>query len=465
MEAFRLSGEAPAFYVENSRSKLSYGELGGRVLALRQLLRQLPRPALVFQFSGNNVSAVCVYLACLAEKIPLGLAEPTASARDGIIRSYAPTAVVIPVGEPGPIAHRLFCEVPGSELVVWMRDDGASYGVVPDAKLALLLMTSGSTGDAKLVRLTLANLLANAAAISSYLALTPDEIAIQSLPFHYSFGLSVLNSHLLAGGAIALTRHSFMRPEFWSAFDDCRCTSFAGVPYMYETLHRLRTNPAARPTLKTLTQAGGSLRPEIARHFNAAAEGGEARLFIMYGQTEATARIAFVPPERLWEKIGTIGVAIPGGELWLESVEGESDRQLYYRGANVMMGYALGPADLARGDEMKGVLPTGDLADRDADGFFRITGRLSRFAKLFGKRINLAPVEVRAEAKTGRTAAAIDGGERLRIFLEGADGEQVETVRLHIADWLGVPPGAVQVTAIDLIPLTPSGKKNYKALA
>jgi acyl-CoA synthetase (AMP-forming)/AMP-acid ligase II len=468
IEAIDFMTDSPALLVEGPGQVVSYRELGRRVDAVRDMLRELPRPALVFLFANNSVAGIAAYLACLAERIPLGFGEPSASARAKVIEAYAPTAVFVPAGEVDlPIDYELSGVLEGGGLELWQRLGDVPFAVKPHANLALLLATSGSTGDAKFVRLSLANLVANARSIATYLDLGPHEIAIQSLPIHYSYGLSVLNSHLLSGAAVALTSHSFMRPEFWRSADDCRCTSFAGVPYMYETLHRLRLMPTDRPALRTLTQAGGHLRVELVRHFHEGATRRNRRLFVMYGQTEATARISYVPPERLTEKAGSIGVAIPDGELWLEPVEGggAAMRQLYYRGPNVMMGYATVPADLARGDEHAGVLATGDLGESDVDGYIRITGRLARFAKLFGKRINLAGLEGEIEKLFPVRAAALDGSDRLKIYLEGGDVDVGAKIREHLAGLLGVPPLSIKVELLAQLPLTASGKKNYRALA
>lgn len=465
MIAFGVNKKDVALLMADSGHAVRYGELDEWIEANRQLLRGLPRPALAFQFAPNSDGAVASYLACLAEGVPLGLGEPAITSRTRVIEAYLPSALILPAKETAPEQYEIVGGMSGGELRLWRRSSGA-YHVTPHRDLALLLATSGSTGDAKFVRLSLANLQANARSISTYLGLEPGEIAIQSLPLHYSYGLSVLNSHLLAGAAVALTSHSFIRPEFWRVVDDCSCTSFAGVPYMYETLHRLRLQPTRRSALRTLTQAGGHLRVDLVRHFNDSAKGNDARFFVMYGQTEATARIAYVPPDRLADKIGTIGIAIPGGELWLEPVDGDATvQQLHYRGANVMLGYATGPLDLARGDDQRGVLATGDLAERDADGFFRLTGRLARFAKLFGKRINLAGIEAEVEKMFSIRTAALDGGDRLRVLLEGSDEPVAAKVRAYLADWLGVPPLALNVVLITQIPLTASGKKDYKALA
>jgi acyl-CoA synthetase (AMP-forming)/AMP-acid ligase II len=462
--AIDFTGDEVALVDADRARTVSYAELGALVEKLRDRLRLLPRPALAFQFCPNSVGAVAAYLACLAEKIPLGLAEPAVELRSRVMAAYRPTMLVLPVGDAAPEEYERMSELPDEGIVCWRRREGA-YPVKPHPDLALLLATSGSTGDAKFVRLSLENLQANAESIACYLELHPGENAAQGLPFHYSYGLSVLNSHLVAHGAVTIVGSSFMRPEFWAAVDRHRCTSFAGVPYMYETLQRLAVNPFGRPSLRTLTQAGGHLRLEVVTRFHRWANEAAGRMFVMYGQTEATARIAYVPADRLAEKMGTIGVAIPGGELWLEPVaEDPALQELHYRGANVMLGYAQGPADLALGDEMGGDLATGDLAESDAEGFFRLTGRLARLAKLFGKRVNLASIEQEVERHFSLRTAAVENGDGLKLFLEMADEAQAGRVRAHLSSLLGVTPVALKPVLIDRLPLTASGKKNYKAL-
>jgi acyl-CoA synthetase (AMP-forming)/AMP-acid ligase II len=344
------------------------------------------------------------------------------------------------------------------------RPTSASEAVA-HADLALLLTTSGSTGSPKLVRLTARNLEANARSITEYLGLGPAERAVQSLPMYYSYGLSVLNSHLLAGGSVVLTPHSFMRPEFWRDVDEQRATSFAGVPYMYETLHRLRFDPARHPSLRTLTQAGGALRRELTSHFHARCAAAGARLVVMYGQTEATARISYVPPERLAEKVGSIGRAIPGGTLRLERLEGMDGAaaELVYEGPNVMMGYAETPADLALGDVQRGVLRTGDLGAVDADGYFSVVGRLKRFAKLFGRRVSLEDVERELESAFPVRAIATEAGERLQVCVAAEAAVADDALVAHLARFLAVPPSAIALRRLAELPLTATGKKDYKA--
>ncbi len=322
--------------------------------------------------------------------------------------------------------------------------------VHPD--LALLLTTSGSTGNPKLVRLSAGAVRANAEQIVEVLGITADDVAITTLPLFYSYGLSVLNSYLLSGATVVLERTGIMQRDFWTAAVEHGVTSMAFVPYQYEMLRRLRFDPAKYPALRTLTQAGGRLRADLVTEFaqRMATVGG--RLFVMYGQTEAGPRMATLPPERLEEKLGSAGLALPGGSFAIE------DDEVVYRGPNVMMGYAETAADLARGDELSGVLHTGDLGRLDDEGFLFITGRTKRMGKVFGVRINLDDVE------KNFPVAAVAGDDKLHVFAEGVSDDEARGLRTKITEWLGTHHTGVIVRSVDALPLLPNGKIDYRAL-
>ena len=324
--------------------------------------------------------------------------------------------------------------------------------------LALLLSTSGSTGSPKLVRLTLRNLEANAVSIAQYLELTSKERPITSLPMPYSYGLSVINSHLHAGAAIVLTEDGVLRREFWDAVDRYGCTSFAGVPYTYQLLLRAGLLAKKGASLKTLTQAGGRLEPQSISQMVELAGVLGWRFFVMYGQTEATARISYVPWEQLGGKIGSVGVAVPGGSLSID----EATEELIYEGPNVMMGYAECRDDLAKGDELHGVLRTGDQARHDADGYYYITGRLKRFQKMFGKRFNLDHVEKILSGSFGTAVACYGRDDMLIAAVENcADTVKASETICQIFD---LPRTAVKVLAVAEMPQTANGKLDYKRL-
>lgn len=330
------------------------------------------------------------------------------------------------------------------------------------ADLAVLLSTSGTTGSAKLVRLSATNIASNAAAIAEYLGIGADDRAIASLPFHYSYGLSVLHSHLAAGAAMVLTDASVSDEAFWTLCAAQGVTHLAGVPYSYDLFERMRLRERDLPALRTLTQAGGRLPPELVARYADWAAGRGVRFFVMYGQTEATARIAFLPPERALTDSGCIGIAIPGGTLALEQADGsdagDGPGELVYRGPNVMMGYALTPADLARGAELT-ALRTGDLAERTEGGLFRIVGRLSRFSKLFGLRVSHDEIE-RHLAEQGVTALVSGDDQALAIVCAPAVPPRLAAglaARFHL------PEAVFRTAAVPELPRFASGKPDYAA--
>jgi acyl-CoA synthetase (AMP-forming)/AMP-acid ligase II len=455
--------ERVALIDASRRERIGYGELLDRADEAGERLKAAAgaRP-LAFLAMAPDADAVVLYLACLAAQIPLVLAEPQPEPLARLARAYDPDLLLLPQSLAAPPGWE-GQPSPAQGYRMWLNARAAKRPIHPD--LALLLTTSGSTGSPKLVRLTTSNLASNAISIAHYLGLGPDERAIASLPMHYSYGLSVLHSHLVAGGSVVVTPHSFLRPEFWAVVDGERCTSFAGVPYMYETLHRLRFDPARRPSLRAFTQAGGALKPDLIAHFHGLAERAGARLFVMYGQTEATARISYVPPPDLPRKVGSIGIPIPGGRLSLSPVEGAAGlTELVYEGPNVMLGYAESPEDLARGDVLNGVLRTGDLGRVDDDGFHYVTGRLKRFAKLFGRRVSLEDIEREIEARFPVQAAATDGGDRIVVHAQALGPAEPAEIGVWLAGMLGVPPAAVLVRSVGSLPRTASGKKDYRAL-
>ena len=320
------------------------------------------RKSLGLLLASNRYECLAAYLAALNSDTALILLDANLNSelqRD-FLTAYRPDWVF--AGTPGWRGEG-YRESGFGEWCLVERERPDDIEIHPD--LALLLNTSGSTGSPKLVRLPLKSLEANAASIAQYLQLTPGERPITSLPMPYSYGLSVINSHLHAGAAIVFSEDTVLRREFWDAVDRYGCTSFAGVPYTYQLLLQTGLLKKKGSSLKTLTQAGGKLdeRHVLQMHELALARGW--KFFVMYGQTEATARISYVPFEQLGRKVGSIGVAVPGGMLKVDQQTGE----LIYMGPNVMMGYAECREDLAKGDELQGILRTGDLAREDADGY------------------------------------------------------------------------------------------------
>lgn len=345
-------------------------------------------------------------------------------------------------------------------------DNSASSSVDPN--LALVLPTSGSTGAAKAVRLSHANLVANAQSIGEYLGIGADERALLNLPIHYSYGLSVLNSHLLAGASVILESRSLIDPGLWVDAERFGATSFAGVPYSYELLDQVGLSDRAPSTLRYFTQAGGRLPPERVARYGELARARGWRLFVMYGQTEATARMAYLPPEVLADEPDAIGRAIPGGAFSLigddgATVEGIGNvGELVYTGPNVMMGYATERADLAL-PAMSPVLTTGDMAERTPSGLYRITGRKSRFVKIFGNRIDLDEVE-RIVERNGIAAVATGTDDQLVVAIEAGNTKTADCVVPILVAALKLPADRIVVLLPPILPRLPSGKIDYPQL-
>jgi acyl-CoA synthetase (AMP-forming)/AMP-acid ligase II len=342
--------------------------------------------------------------------------------------------------------------------------------VHPD--LAVLLTTSGSTGNPKLVRLSRSAVRANAEQIAEALAIDGNEVAITTLPLFYSYGMSVLNSHLIRGATVVLERTGIMQRTFWNAAVEHQVTSMAFVPSQYEMLRRLRFDPSRYPALRTLTQAGGRLRTERITEFaqKMATVGG--RLYVMYGQTEAGPRMSTVPAAKLADKIGSAGPALPGGQFVIrtddgtETTEPDVVGEVLYRGPNVMMGYAEGEAELAEGDSRHGVLETGDLGRLDADGYLFITGRLKRIGKVFGNRVNLDDLEqlLRGSGLDLGAAAAVPAGDKVVVWVEDCAADTRKAAARTLAEKLHLHVSGFDVRDIDALPLLASGKVDYRSL-
>lgn len=411
-------GQQLAIIADDGR-KLTYAELGELV---GQRAKSLQRGVLQFCLCKNTIESIVEYLACLESGAPVVMLDATKDAEtiENLRQIYQPGTT---------ICH-------------------------PD--LAVCLTTSGSTGSPKLVRLTLRNILANAESIAEYLHIDANERPITMLPMYYSYGLSIINSHLLKGATILLTDKSYAQREFWNFLRENEATSMSGVPYTWEMLRRLRFMRMDLPSVRTMTQAGGKLNAEIALEYIRWAKSVGKQFIVMYGQTEATARMSYLPWENAEEKYASIGVAIPRGQFSLAE-----DGELIYQGENVSLGYAECAEDLIKGDENHGVLHTGDMARVDEDGFYYITGRKKRFVKVWGNRCNLDQVEQIVKSVTTSCACAgVD--DKITVFTT-TDGLEQE-IKTLLSTKTGLNPVAFQVKVIDAIPVKDSGKIDYQLL-
>ena len=457
-------------FLEDSGRAVTYGQL---TELCQEFGRLLSSHSLVFGLCENTAASAAGYVAALEnEAVPLLLdAELGEEPLARFISLYRPDYFWAPLRVKEKV-ERLFsgsCIFRFHEYGLWSASCGDEGKALLHPDLCLLLATSGSTGEPKLVRLSRKNVMSNAQSIRDYLHLTEDERPITSLPMHYTYGLSVINSHLLAGACILMTRSSYVQQEFWEFLKREGATSFSGVPYTYQILKKMKLFRGSVPGLRTMTQAGGHLPEDLQREISAWAQGQGTGFYVMYGQTEATARMSYLPPDRCLDKIGSIGIPVPGGEFQLRDEQGglieepDQEGELCFTGPNVSMGYAQRREDLSRPDERKGVLETGDLARRDAEGFYYITGRKKRFVKLFGIRVSLDACEqILRERFPDADLACAGEDEQLRIYTDKK--EAADTAPDYLAAYLGLSIRAFSACYLPRIPRSSSGKILYDKL-
>ena len=436
VERLRSHGERVAVLTDTAQ--LTYRELADRIDEAAHALGDARR--LVLLETRNDISTLVHYLGALAARHGV-LPVPAGRDHAALDEIYAPDVVIDDRG----VHHRHHDARP-------LHDD-----------LSLLMSTSGSTGSPKLVRLSHANLIANATVIAEYLGIGETDRAATTLPMSYCYGLSVIHSHLLVGAGLILTDLSVVDEQFWKLFRRHSGTSFAGVPYTFELLERIGFDAADLSHLRYVTQAGGRMPPERVRRFAELAQRSGFDLFVMYGATEATARMAYLPSELALSHPNAIGRPIRGGSFSIEPLDGWDDDdvgELVYRGPNVMMGYAHGPDDLALGKTVE-TLRTGDIARRAPDGLFEVVGRNSRFVKMYGLRIDLQQVETALRAQ-GMHAFCTNDDDRLVVAVAGRHDDR--DVQRAAADAAGVPAGAVRAVTVDELPLLSSGKPDYQTV-
>lgn len=324
--------------------------------------------------------------------------------------------------------------------------------------LKLLISTSGTTGSPKFVKLSEANLLANADSICAYLPIDSADVAPLNLPLYYSYGLSVLISNSICGGKIACINDDILSKPFWEKFEQFGFTSIAGVPFVYEMLDRIGFTKKTYPSLKYITQAGGKLHDKFVVKYGTYAKENNIDFFVMYGQTEATARLSYLAPQYTLTKTGSIGKPIKNGHFYID----EEGSELCYTGPNVSGGYATQLSDLAFFAPMP-VLHTGDMARVDEDGFYYITGRLKRFVKLFGNRINLDEIEAFLSSSALDAKCAGYEDKHLYVFLTdtGTDTKQLTDL---INRAFKIHPTAIKAIFVEEMPLTSNGKVDYNKL-
>ena len=401
---------------DDSGNDLTYGGICEIIRVFSK--QQMPR-CVVFCLCENCAGSLLGYLAFENNgQVPLLLsAKLDKELLHHLDEIYKPSYYWAPERLAGDIKGELIFSAYGYVLL-----NTAQPPYLLNDKLSLLLTTSGSTGSPKLVRHKYGNMEANAENVAKAFAWSYNEIGICDLPMNYTMGLNVINSHLVVGATVLLVKANLMDPAFWQFIRDNGGTSFCGVPFSYEIMRRIGFDKMDLPALHTLAEGGGKLTDKMFKWIATYAVDNGKRFCATFGTSETSARMAFLDPKKSLEKIGSIGKAIPNGELFLINEQNQGDGaaigELGYRGPNVTMGYAFCCEDLKKGDEFNGEYHTGDIAQRDSEGYYYIIGRKGRFLKLFGLRVSLDETErILKMQYPGSDFVCTGDDKRMNIFI------------------------------------------------
>lgn len=457
----RQDSDSVAFE-DNHGQLLTYGQLVEEILKIQ---KQLHGRALAFCLCQNNVGCALGYLALVdAGVVPIML---SANLNESLFRSlfeeYQPNYIWAPCGIElffeGDVVYSAF----SYSLFETMNSSCDMH-----ESLQLCMPTSGSTGSPKLVRYKVGNLEANAKNVAQAFGWTSDERAFADLGLQYTMGLNVVNTHLYVGATVLLCDANLLTNDYWDFMKGKRATNITGVPFTYDIFARLRFTKKDLPFLKTIAEGGGKLSDKRFSELATYAHESGRRFFATFGTTETAARLSYLDPALAQEKIGSIGKAIPGGEMYLRDKDGAvleekvAEGELCYKGPNVTMGYAMCRGDLSLGDEWNGIYATGDLARRDEDGCYFITGRLSRFLKLLGHRVSLDQCERILRDDLGVAAACVGDDSKMIVYVE-QPSDSGRCVR-YLSEKLRLRLSLFEERSIDIIPRNETGKIVYGSL-
>lgn len=486
-----VARDPSALALAHGRDRVTYLELWGQVMAVAGFLRQAgielqARVALLLENSVSYVAAYYGVQAAGAAVVALNTAAKSVDLINWLGHSGA-SWLILDAKHPEAAAVQEWCQGRVNVIVVNGAADGthswaqvlaapalaAPKKVAPQA-LAAIIYTSGTTGHPKGVMLSHANLSANTSSILDYLGLMPEDKVLNILPFYYSYGNSVLHTHLSAGGCVLIENNLAYPHRVMQCMSAERATGFSGVPSTFALLlSRVKLEDYDLSALRYLTQAGGPMPPANTERLRRALP--RTQLFVMYGQTEATARLSYLPPARLTEKMGSIGVAIPGVTLEVRNNLGQlvatgEPGEIWARGDNIMLGYWNDPEATRAALDNEGWLHTGDVARRDADGFLFIEGRKSDMIKTGAHRIHPKEIEEVIAELDGVAEVAVVGvaddilGQVIKAFILPKLDCELSTmqVKAHCHARLAAYKIPKIVEVVTEMPKTASGKiKKY----
>ena len=381
--------------VDQHNKKYSYKYISEKI---KYIQSKIKKSSVILVVASNNVESIIGYMSFIRSKNISVLLDKSFKVEyvNKIIKNYKPNYIFFPKGYFN--CQTKFQKIISGKDYILARTHYKKYKNI-NKKNLLLLSTSGTTQNPKFVRLSNLNLTTNTKNIIEYLNIDSKQITITTMPMAYSYGLSIINSHLHAGSKIIVNNNSMFEKKFWEKMSYYKVNSFGGVPQFYEQLQKLKFENLNTKYLKYITQAGGKLKNAQIDYFSRVCIKEKIKFYIMYGQTEASPRMSYLSPEKLILKKGSIGQPLVDTKFYLVNENKKkilkpfTNGELVFKGNNVSLGYSKNLKDLEKGDENKSILYTGDIAFKDKDNFFYIVGRKNRFIKIFGIRYNLDDIE------------------------------------------------------------------------
>ncbi len=441
--------------------KFSEFDINNKINTINKLIN-LNR-AVVFLFCENSHNFIFFYLSLMSSNAVIFLLDKNINQKkfDEITKEFKPNFIIKPKDSNIKINLNKFMKnIYNYKIYLFSHK---KIHINPELKL--LLLTSGSTGPSKFVMLSKQNLVTNIKQICDYLKINRSDKVIINLPLNYSYGLSIFNTHFLKRGKIILSENSVIEKKFWDLFKKFKITCIYGVPQTYEILKRIKFINKNLNYLKFMAVAGGKINNKALEYMCFLAKKNSFNFFNMYGQTEASPRIAYSSLKNRYQNISTIGRPVKGGRLFIKDNKGKvinkknKEGLLYYYGKNVMIGYAKNKDDLAKTRSNKFIINTNDIAKKDCNNNFEITGRFDKFVKINSQKINLSDLE-NFVSSFSKSNACIAKNNRILVFVESLKIEKSD-LKKKLSNFSSLNQNLILINNLKKIPKTYNNKVNY----
>lgn len=406
--------------IDDDDTELSYKQV---LIRTNEIKKKIKKRSLILIISENSLASLLAYIFCILNN-HVGIIISSKTSKNSILKifkNYQPNYIFS--SKKIKFIFKKFCSKEYNFLDQSLLKNKINIEKKLHKNLSLLLSTSGSMGVMKFAKISKSNLKHNADSIIKYLSINNKDSTITNLPISYSYMLSVINTHLEIGASIIISKYSLIEKKFWKIFKNSKITSLNGVPYTYEMLTKIGLKNIKINSLKYLTHAGGKLEKDKLKEIIKFCKKNNIKFFSMYGQTEASPRISYLKPEFSSKKIGSIGKGIPDVKIYIVNNSGKKvqkpfeEGEIICEGKNIFMGYSKNYFDLRKPNEVNYKLKTGDLGFCDRDGFFYVTSRIDKIAKIFGNRVDLGILESLMSQK-GYKVACMSDNKKIFIFIE-----------------------------------------------